>query len=397
MRTVCIVCILLLWPTLAFAKQETVWDFTKGMHGQWQFSDCTNGEHTDHGLYVYAEQPCRFVRTIDLDHPVDTVTLTLHSPRRVRAVFLWHARKDPPSYMVNLPFVIPEHDGVLTIELNPSSFPEWDPQTDRIGFVLQHKGELLIEDIRLTHWNLFEKAREAFFSFWKFDKFRPYSINFLWGPVIGLNPVWRAEIFEGPPPPRGWYSGYVFYPLILLAGIASVIIYQRTRRTHHAIGVFILCLTCLWLLFDLRMGTELLSYVRTDWQQFILATPEQKRFRAFDDFLSVYEKAFPSLKDAETYGIAPTYGSPFASLATYITYPHTVLTPEAVLQHGPPTHSPMTWLVYNRNDVRIDEENHLIWIKEDGIHRLSKPGEVVEIFSDNSFLFKELPAGIPSP
>ncbi|OGJ54123.1 hypothetical protein A2880_03030 [Candidatus Peribacteria bacterium RIFCSPHIGHO2_01_FULL_49_38] len=369
-------------PFLAHAMQETVWDFSRRIPGEWQFFDCNEGYPTDRGLYVYTEKPCRFFRELQLDHPIDALTFTVQTPIKTHATFLWHVRGSPMGHMVQLPFDIPESKEPVTLQINPSSFgTQWDPHADRIGIALNHRGELLIREIRLQHWSRFEKLREGFLSFWTFDTFRPYSINFLWGPVVGLNPVWRSELFMIPPP-KGWFSGYVFYPLIVLAGMISI----RMRIQQYALGVFFLSFTALWLIFDLRMGLELLSYVKTDLQHYVLAQTGQRRFRAFEDFYEVYEKSFPYFKGEQRYGIAPIDGSPFASLASYITYPKEILTPGAILAGK---ESPPVWLVYRRNDMRIDPEGRLVWIRSDGTHPISNPGEIIDVFSDESFLFRE--------
>ena len=39
--------------------------------------------------------------------------------------------------------------------------------------------------------------------------------------------------------------------------------------------------------------------------------------------------------------------------------------------------------------MRIDPEGRLVWIRSDGTHPISNPGEIIDVFSDESFLFRE--------
>ncbi|MBI2117836.1 hypothetical protein HYT95_02955 [Candidatus Peregrinibacteria bacterium] len=144
-----------------------------------------------------------------------------------------------------------------------------------------------------------------------------------------------------------------------------------------------------WLLFDVRMGLELLSYVRTDWATFLLKPPSERHFRVFENFNAIAEESIPLLNTSPQYGFVGPRGAPFGSLMRYYTYPVRPLSPSdpeeqrAHLRH---------WLVAFRDDARISPQGELFL----GNTLLAGPGVIVKEFGQDAFLF-EVTDPAPSP
>lgn len=386
--------ILFLSPCIASAKQETALNFQQGIPGTWEKGPCLSAQQSPEGfaLATTTERCSIFRATRDLRHPIETLSLTVLSPTQTEIVFLWHRQGTPNNHMVELPLVLQSLDGPQTMDLNLPRYPQWDPSTDRIGFALPKNSSFILQNITFTQWSLRDKTLAAFRSFWTFDTFRPYAINFLWGPVIGWNPVWQEQLFASIPP-VGWSASRAFLSLLLPLGALCLLLCSRRQwkpsTCRSASILFGTMFVGFWLLFDVRMGLELLSYVRTDWATFLLKPPSERHFRVFENFNAIAEESIPLLNTSPQYGFVGPRGAPFGSLMRYYTYPVRPLSPSdpeeqrAHLRH---------WLVAFRDDARISPQGELFL----GNTLLAGPGVIVKEFGQDAFLF-EVTDPAPSP
>lgn len=385
-RSIILGILLVLSPIVASAKQETVLNFQQGIPGTWERDSCISARQSPEGfsLATTTERCSIFYLTRDLRHPIETLSLTVLSPVRTEIVFLWHRQGTPSNHMVELPLVLLPDLASQTMQLNLPRYPQWDPSTDRIGFALPHHSSFVLQNLTFTRWSLGEKTLTALRSFWTFDTFRPYTINFLWGPVIGWNPVWQEQLFVNIPP-VGWSAARVFLSLLIPIGTLCLLWCWRQRWKSSACrsawillgSMFVGC----WLLFDIRMGLELLSYVKTDWETFLLKPPTERRFRVFENFNAIAEESIPLLVTSPQYGFVGPRGAPFGSLLRYYTYPVRPVSPSdpeeqrAHLRH---------WLIAFRNDARISSSGELFL----GDTLLAGPGTIVKKFGNDAFLFE---------
>lgn len=391
--------VLLLSPLTASAKQETVWNFQKGIPGTWHIDGCTSAKQTSDGFsIVTGASRCSVQRKIsDFRHPIDTLSFTVLSPVRTEYIFLWHRRDSPSNHLVELPLVLRSSDIPQTIDFNLSAYSQWDRRTDRIGFAFPPNTLIIFQNITFIQWSLREKAGAAFQSFWTFDTFRPYAINFLWGPIIGWNPVWQEQLFLKIPP-RGWSMNRLFAWLLLPLGLCCLFLYWRQEYRHcdpRPLLIFGSVFVSLWLLSDLRMGLELLHYIRTDWQTYVLRPPGTRTFRVFGDFPDIIDAVTPVLSSAERYGFAGPPGTPFGSFLRYRTYPSLLVDAEWPEEER---NGIRHWFIILRPDTSLSPQGELFLGKE----RLSPPGTILENFQNNAILFevgdgKEAPHPPPDP
>ena len=137
-----------------------------------------------------------------------------------------------------------------------------------------------------------------------------------------------------------------------------------------------LLLSAMWLLFDIRMSTQYLSWVIHDYQTYSGQSEETRTFRDRKRFYDFAEAAAMTVNDRERYIFYAQHDWPFLGNVRYITYP--------VLPTGIPRKDD-TWVIYDRPDVSVNEDGSLEY---DG-QVLSSPGKVLLQFDEVSFIFRE--------
>lgn len=318
-----------------------------------------------------------------LTGPADVITIRARTTRAVEAALLW-PEPGHPDNLIQLPFVIPEGAATQEINVVVKNYQEWDWRAERFGIGFPKGANVLIEEIQFRHWSASEKLVEAWKTFWTFDTFRPYSINFLWGPLLTTNPVSRAELFDTLPP-RARSAVWIFYGVILLSAIAAIVLgtLKRDRAVGKAsgllciVGVFGAC----WILFDLRMGTEILSYAIEDLRSFVFAPVEEQNLRTHGTFYAIAREVTPELLRAGRYGILASEGAPYYANLRYMTYP------SIPVREGEDTSDVKLWFVMERPDVTVDSNGRL----RRGADVLTGTGRILRAFDDTAFLFEVLP------
>jgi hypothetical protein len=247
-----------------------------------------------------------------------------------------------------------------------------------------------LQTIQLQRWSLAEKIGEAWHSFWTFDNYRPYSINFLWGPLFTSNPVGRSQLFTTLPP-KGWSANRLFLTILgvvaLLLFLHWWLIAKRGQRpllrtlpagiSGHLV-LFFMVFAALWLVLDLRMGMEFLRYVKTDYTAYIAKPAGEKLFRDHRNFEDVMQQSLPVLQQQPRYLFLGPSQTPFLARMRYFTFP------SVPVEEGQNEQDVHTILVFERPDIAMDSQNRLT---QDG-QVMTSPGKILQRFSDQSFLFQ---------
>lgn len=386
-RTIVTLGTLLILPTAVFAMEETVWDFRGGNipgGDSWRYAGIEVPQTTPEGLRISAVQKeGSMLVDLALSQRVHVVEIRAAALATTEMQFLWHRRADPPGTMVQVPFTIPGGGAEQAVSLNVEDYPQWDPRTDAIGFLVPRGADVLLRVIRFQRWNVVERAEEALRSFWTFDRFNPFNINFIWGPVITFNPVGTAALFTTLPPQGHSGMWLLYVPLFAIAaGLVAHRLWRRGRRLPHGkyVMIFLLCYGALWIVFDVRMGAEILSYVRQDYETYLARPAGLRIFRTYLNLNDMLERTTPWLEDAPELAVLRE-SSPIISMVRYFSLPANVMEPE-----GPRPDLPV-WLVYHRPDVIVDDARRL---SINGVP-WSAPGNIVERFDTTSFLFRTDP------
>lgn len=379
MRRMFLTAFLLLLPAMSFAMEETVWNFRDGqLPGSWRISGLDLPTSTSDGLHVTASTgDGSMISDVKLSHPTEVVSLTFLSAVNTQAQFLWHQRDKPNGVFTQLNISIPAGEMEQTLQLNVDAYPQWDRSTDVIGLVFPKGTNLLLREIRFSHWNTLEKIAETWKSFWRFEAMTPMSINFLWGPVIAYNPLGTAELFSTMPP-RGRSGNWIFFGAILLAACGCIGYGIWKKRKESAVVLFFLGISILWIGYDIRMGLELLSYARHDYVSYLTAPEGQRTFRTFLNFNDMLEQSLPLLHNEEKFAFLTSPGSPVLPMLRYFALPA-----EAVVPTGPRSDLHL-WFLFSGDNVTIGSDNR---IHVNGVP-WSGTGKVLKSIDGTPFLFE---------
>ncbi len=384
---------LFLLPTTAFAMQQTVWDFRGGqVPVKLKVAGLDAPTATAEGLHLTAsQQDGSLIAEMSLQDVPNVLSITLLTAHPTEAKVIWHRRDAPEGVMTQLPIAIPASLNDSPINISMDTFPEWSTGADEIGFTFPKGADVVLRDIVFVHWNLLEQAEEAWRGFWTFDHYLPYSINFVWGPLLSRNPVATADLFSSLPP-RARSANWIFYALLLIAGIGlaghriarrwkaspSPLMHLRIGNAAPELVALLLCFGALWIFYDIRMGLEMLQYAHTDYSTYISQEPGDRNFRSYLNFYAVEEQSQSATRGEKEYAFLQPQQMPFLSMMRYFTYPALPIAPESP---RPDLH---TWIVFARDDITVGADGRLT---VNG-NPLSQPGTIIKQFNDSSFLFQ---------
>lgn len=305
------------------------------------------------------------------------------------AILVWHMRGDTPTNLVQLPFTIPGGGQPREIPVPVRQFPQWR-SADSVGLALKAGSEITLQEIRLEYWNLLEKIREAWKTFWTFDTVTAYTINFLWGPLLTFTPFEREMLFLNSPP-MAWSANRIYYGILLVTGVLCFVYWfirlfvysnRRNESTNKRINgwkplqIFFFVFAAVWLIMDLRMGLEFLSYVATDYKTYISKASGERTFRHYLNFHDVTERSLPELQKAPRF----VFVGPIENLLSYVryrTYPSIPVFPD----QDPA--GVKVWLIFKRPDFSVNGSGTLLH----GTNVIAKGGSIVERFDSESFLY----------
>lgn len=317
-----------------------------------------------------------------LPGPADVITLRLQSNQAMEAALIWPANPSNPDQLVQLFFVVEPSESFQDVDVIMSDYPEWDWQTEKFGIAFPAGTSVVIESMTFRHWAWSEKLIEGWKTFWTFDEFRPYSINFLWGPLITTNEPARVRLFDTLPP-IAWSAVRIFFAIILVAGIGAIVygITSKNNATAKLQAIVFFGYTCIavWIVFDVRMGLELLRYAQSDIASYVLPEPDEKTLRTHASFYSVADAFLPTIRLHDRYALIAPADSPFFANLRYMGYPSVPVTDMASM-------SGMTLIaVIDRADITMNAESRLV----DGNGTvLSLPGRITRRIGVGNFLFE---------
>lgn len=377
---------LLLFPLTISAKESTTWDFrNKMVPGDWSVMQTLTTEATEKGLHIKSSGDAgRIYRQAALAHNADTAVLTFADTLPQELRFSWRPSFAAADQFVEYPFVLTGFKETETVVIPLRIFKEWEGNADIIGLTFPGNADVTLQDIQFHRYSLLEKFLAVVRSSLEFDNMRNYSINFLWGPLMVFTPDEIPGIFLGMPP-RAWSVLRFAFPLLGLVSLLcfiwwlkSYLQYKDYRKTgSKMLRVFAGVFVVLWLLFDLRMGLELLSYVKDDFQNYVLEPTGQKTFREFLSFHDVVAQSKHILMRQPRY----VFLGPSDTLFSYLRYETYPSLPALTTEQ---TANTSILLVFKRPDVQVNERGTVI---QNG-QVIASSGSVLARFDDESFLYQ---------
>jgi hypothetical protein len=219
---------------------------------------------------------------------------------------------------------------------------------------------------------------EAFKSFWVFDYFAGYSINFLWGPRIAYNPIGREQIFTSQPPAAHSANG-ILYIIIFIGCVLILVIAKMRKYQNKKIFKWIFALiTCMWIIYDFRMGAEFINYVNTDYKSYYSKNIGERTFRERSYFNDFADSIALVVAEKEKYIFLAPSEWPYTGILKYTTYPVLPVDP-----FGGNAHLYDTWVVYKRPDIKLI--NNRLVSSDNAV--LSPAGTLVHEYDEGTFIF----------
>jgi len=367
--------VILTTPAVCAAKNMTVWDLQNQdkLEG-WNTVNLTSVQLMPQGLSIQTDTAGQIVKVSKLRHSVDTISTTYTSPTGGKGIFIWRApgMKEDEVYQVPVDFVASSTPQQLVLNMN--KVPEWNARSDRIGFVLMPNIDFVLQKMEFSGESSMGSLIYPFKSFFKLDQARAYSINFLWGPLMTYSESqFSALLTEFPPVADSWNIAFYY-----ILGIGLLITLWRKRRIgRKAVTAFFVLFACIWILYDARMGAEVLGYAHKDMKTWWSKPYELKDYRDRGSFAAFSQLVTEYTEGKENYVFLASHGWPFWSTLLYTAYPALPVTLENA------TDDIETWVVYNRRDIQIDESGRLTI----GGEVISPPGDVMLNFEPGSFVF----------
>lgn len=371
--------LLLTLTVSAQAAYETQWDFRGKVPGSWDVRGMAQPQSTTFGLRINTPTDGLLMRDTNLTHPVQVVSLLVASAKPTNAILRWHPRGLSDREMVEFPFVIQQSQTPVPLDLYLSYLPEWDPYTDKLGIIFPAGSDILLQEIRLRGWTREERILNRIKSFWHLDEFRPYSINFLWGPLLADNPYQDKDMFQHLPP-RAMSAVRWFYFALIAAAIVSLTLLALRKHSSWLLALPVTFVAC-WLLFDARMGIEIIGYTVDDWKRYVLPPAEEKELRTHGHFFSDLDLALPRLAAHEKFAVLSTPAIPAYAISRYQAYP-------AIATNDATVTGVTAWFVWENPNVGVDDFNRLLELQpNNSVRMLAQSGSAIQL-SPRSFIYQ---------
>lgn len=364
---------LLLAPS-AQAAEVLNWNFATQGLSAWELSTEAQVSPFADGLLMTTREDTVMLWTLPPSTRLDSLTLHAESDRPTTVTVIWHTAGEAQNVYKQFPIEIDGGTGMKPLRLALADLPGFDDRIDRLGFGLPALSSVYFRSLSLYHTSGGEKLTLWWQSFWTFDTLTMRSINFVWGPRLAGSRAALETLYETEPA-GGVSANRLFYGGLMI-GLSTAWWLSRTSKRRGATVALATIASC-WLAYDLRMSAELLNQALTDGREWALAAPEVRTLRKSEDGFHVLEALPGALGEEKKYALIATDGFS-RHFFRYATYPALPVT-ESDAQLGL-----RDWVVFHRPDVTV-VDNRLI--NQSGVP-ITPPGEIVERFSDNSFLFR---------
>lgn len=193
---------LLYVPATSLAMQTQSFEFHAGeINATWEGKGPITMEQRPDGILLRSTGTGLFITDDELKIAPQLGSLTISNEKASSAFLLWVYDRDENGTNYTQSIFLPRGEKIVT-SFSLSEVKNWHPYAKKIGIALTPGTQILLHRIDFNALNPFERMLERVRSFWTFDEYRPYSINFLWGPQIADNPVLRSTMLLDLPPSR---------------------------------------------------------------------------------------------------------------------------------------------------------------------------------------------------
>jgi len=356
--------------------ESDVWNFRGFVRSGTTPQHLTTVQVAEQGMYVQTSTDGLITFTPPI-FPADGLIVTLTNIATPRIALLWSdaSLQDGEYYQQNIE--LPSGSSQRAI-VDLTSIDAWNGNPSMIALAFPAGAEVLIESIEWNSYNPAEKLWNAFRSFWTPDTFKLYSINFLWGPLIGFTPEARETLYETLPP-SAWSATRMFYGVFIAAAIVALglRLSKTIVGTKRARTILIGTGVALWILFDARMTMEIVRYAANDWSSYVLKPTSDRVLRTHSGLYGILDRIDALLGDDRQYVLLTKEGTPFFANVRYRLYPSRPTTMND-------SNGTKAWIVLGMPDISVKDG---VITASDGTP-LSPKGTVAERFDNTSFFFR---------
>jgi hypothetical protein len=369
-------------PAEAAAKESRIFQFAAGeVNATWVGKGPISMKQGAQGILLSTTGTGLLLTDTDIGIFPQAGSITVSSDRETELYFVWILDSDPNQRNYDIAMTIPA-GSFTNISFPLEQHEHWLNVPKKIGVVLPPHTTVILHQIELTQWNPWERFVEFIHSFWTFDGYRPYSINFLWGPQLSTNPVGRENLFSYQPPILTSATYVLNGVLLVCIAILALVFFfsgnhscRRIRLLKSTVGLFLVA----WVFLDMRMGSEFLSYVTHDLTSYVFSSSSFRTFRDRDQFYDFAAFAVPYVFDRQNYVFFAEREWPYLGNMRYLSYP---AIPGIAYDRDD------TWVIYRRPDMVVGEDGR---ITVEGVP-VSEPGRVLGRFDEFSYVFRTLSA-----
>lgn len=384
MRRLFLLTVLLVLPQFASAANTTVWELQNQQKIEgWNMNNLTEVSLLKEGLVVTTQTEGQLIKPTDISHSVDTVAISYISLTGGKGMFLWRPPHFTGSQVFQVPIVFDRSQTTQRMVLDLSNIPEWDPQSDRMGFVIGANSQVVLQRVEFTGPSFVDYIVYPLKTFFKFDQIRPYSVNFLWGPLMTYRADQLASLFAVPPP-NGDSWNWMFYSMFAAGGL--LIFWARKQGKSQMVTIVVAVACSIWILYDVRMGAEMMSYAKKDLKTWWSKPIELRQYRDRGSFTAFTQMIKPYLEGEDYYVFMASRGWPFQGAMRYEQYPALPVAPDNA-------ENVRTWVVYDKPGVTLDTDNRITL--ENG-NAISPPGEILFNYARGAFVFRTFPQQEPA-
>lgn len=307
------------------------------------------------------------------------LTLNVQTALPVSISLLWHPASAGPNMQAEEPIALSGKSAFQEKSIALTDNIYWEGSINDIGIGIPAGTDMIIQSLTWHQYSAMEKLQESWRSFWSFDGFHAYSINFLWGPLLASNPAATENLYMHFPP-TAWSVTRVIYGLLAAALLVGIIL--SFFRPFKGKRIIVLCFwgtfLCLWILFDLRMSVEQMAYVVADWQTYVLPEKDKKIFRTNLDLPNIIAQFKPIIAKYDRYVLLTPPSFRSYSNMRYEIYPSIALQPDN------DTTGVRLWVIIKDPTVHVNTEHQLV----DAAGKILAPaGKILATSSTDSFLF----------
>ncbi len=362
-------------PQSVSARTTQALDFTAGnINATWVGKGTIQMMQTPSGILLKTTETGTFITNTDLTINPQAAAIVATVDQPLEMYFVWIFKNDPEERTYDVGVALQKGTNIKNA-FSLSDVAHWNQSPKKLGIVLPPHSTVLLHGIEFTEWNWLERMTVGITSFWKFDRYRPYSINFVWGPAFATNPIEAQELYSVLPPPSISGMFVAYWKLIILLLLCSAFCTLRKKPKRHLAIIGGIVILVMWFVMDIRMGSEFLSYVAHDQKTYIGQPDASRTFRDRDRFYDFAAFAEPYVFDRSSYVFFAQQQWPYLGNIRYVTYPSI---PGFDIDHDD------TWIIYDRPDVSLSAKGEILV----GGEVFSSPGRILARFDETSFVFR---------